>query len=312
MIIVTGGAGFIGSQIILRLNRLGYDDILVVDDLSEGIKIKNLASLDIQDYCDKQDFLNFIQANQTFSSAVDAVFHQGACSSTTEWNGQLMMQNNYTYSKQLLHYCAKQKIPFIYASSASVYGDGTIFKEAREYEKPLNAYAYSKFLFDQYVRRYTLDLVIPIIGLRYFNVYGPNEAHKGRMSSVAYQFNQQVQKEGVVKLFEGCDGFGPGEQKRDFVYVEDVANLNVWFLENLTQGIFNVGSGRSQSFNEVADAVIKYHQKGRIEYVPFPEDLRGRYQSFTEADISALRAIGYKDPFKTVEEGVALYLAQIQ
>lgn len=311
MIIVTGGAGFVGSQIIQRLNAQGYTDILVVDNLSKGIKIKNLASLEIADYMDKEDFLDAIQNRQLSFPKLEAVFHQGACSDTTEWNGQYVMQNNYVYSKKLLHYCADHKIPLIYASSAAVYGDGKIFKEERIYEKPLNAYAYSKFLFDQYVRRHRAELNIPIIGLRYFNVYGPNESHKGRMSSVAFQFNQQIQKEGVVKLFEGCDGFGAGEQQRDFVYVEDVANVNVWFLENLKPGIFNVGTGRSQSFNEVAQAVIDYHKRGSIEYVPFPEDLKGRYQSFTEADISQLRSVGYDQSFRTVEEGVTLYLSKL-
>lgn len=309
MIIVTGGAGLIGSQIITLLNKQGHNDILVVDNLSDGIKIKNLAKLDIEDYIDKQDFLKWIQKDMTFSKKVDVVFHQGACSNTTEWNGQYIMQNNYEYSKDLLKYCEKHKIPFIYASSASVYGEGKVFKEERQYEKPLNAYAYSKFLFDQYVRRCMSEIKTPVMGLRYFNVYGPNEAHKGRMSSVVFQFNHQIQEKGKLRLFEGSDGFGPGEQKRDFIYVEDVANVNLWFFENPTKGIFNVGTGRSQSFNEVANAVIAWHKKGEIEYIPFPHDLQGRYQSFTEADINALHGTGYSKPFKTVQEGVALYLS---
>lgn len=311
MIIVTGGSGFIGSQIIQYLNKKNYTDILVVDHLKNGIKAKNLFSLSIHDYLDKQDFLHRIQQNIPFESKVDAIFHQGACSDTTEWDGHYMLENNYEYSKQVLHYCIKHKIPLIYASSAAVYGSGHTFKEEHRYEKPLNLYAYSKFLFDQYVRRMLSSIRIPVIGLRYFNVYGPHEAHKGRMSSVVFQFHHQIQKQGVLCLFEGSDNSGPGEQKRDFIYVEDVAKVNVWFLENPTQGIFNVGTGQSQSFNEVAQAVIDWHQKGRIEYIAFPEDLKGRYQSFTEADIQALRAAGYLEPFKTVQEGVALYLDQL-
>ncbi len=321
MIIVTGAAGFIGSQIINRLNQQGQQDILAVDNLTDGTKFKNLASLKISDYMDKHDFLAFIQAKKTFPEKVECVFHQGACSNTTEWNGLYMMQNNYDYSKYLLDYCVQQNAPFLYASSAAVYGEGRVFKEELQYEGPVNLYGYSKFLFDQYIRRKLSTTPIPIIGLRYFNVYGPNETHKGRMSSVAFHFNRQIKEQGLVRLFEGSDEFGPGEQRRDFVYVEDVANVNVWFFNQIKDlgqdakhlyGIFNVGTGRSQSFKEVAEAVIAYHGTGQIEYIPFPDDLRGRYQSFTEADISNLTMAGYSTPFKTVQEGVASYLALIQ
>lgn len=269
MIIVTGGAGFIGSQIIKRLNQQGKNDILVVDNLTDGTKFKNLSVLDISDYMDKQDFLDFIQREGAFDSEIEGIFHQGACSNTTEWNGHYMMQNNYEYSKQVLHYCLKRQIPFIYASSAAVYGEGRIFKEERQYEKPVNLYGYSKFLFDQYVRRELLQAKSPVIGLRYFNVYGPHEAHKGRMSSVAFHFNHQIKQEGVIRLFEGSDGFDRGEQCRDFVYVEDAANVNIWFLERARllgrsatemSGIFNVGTGKSQTFKEVAEAVIDYYK----------------------------------------------------
>lgn len=311
MIIVTGGAGFIGSQIIRQLNAREYNHILVVDHLEEGAKAKNLFPLDIYDYMDKQDFLEKMKKNISFAQNIEAIFHQGACSDTTEWNGEYMLANNYEYSKEVLHYCVKRNIPLMYASSASVYGEGQIFKEERQYERPLNLYAYSKFLFDQYVRRTYGETQNPIVGLRYFNVYGPNEGHKKRMASVAFQFHHQLQKEGVLRLFEGDDRFNPGEQKRDFIYVEDVAKVNLWFFENPTQGIFNLGTGRSQSFNEVAQAVIDWHQKGRIEYIPFPEDLKGRYQNFTEADMTALRSVGYADAFKSVQEAVPLYLDQI-
>lgn len=309
MIIVTGGAGFIGSNIIKALNQRGRKDILVVDDLTDGTKFANFSDCDILDYLDKDDFLSRIQKRDSFNHDIDAIFHQGACSTTTEWNGRFMMQNNYEYSKELLSYCLERGVNFMYASSAAVYGDGKVFKEERHLEKPLNVYGYSKFLFDQHVRRILPHAKSQIAGFRYFNVYGPNENHKGSMASVAYHLNQQLPKTGVVKLFEGCDGYGNGEQRRDFVYVDDVVSVNLWFMDNPTKsGIFNVGTGASQSFNDVAKAVLAWHQKGTLEYIPFPEHLKGRYQSFTEADISLLRQAGYDKKFKTVEEGTKLYL----
>jgi ADP-L-glycero-D-manno-heptose 6-epimerase len=309
MIIVTGGAGFIGSNIIKALNQRGRKDILVVDDLTDGTKFANFSDCDIVDYLDKDDFLSRIQKRDSFGTDIEAIFHQGACSTTTEWNGRFMMQNNYEYSKELLNYCLERGVNFMYASSAAVYGDGKVFKEERHLEKPLNVYGYSKFLFDQHVRCILPQAKSQIAGFRYFNVYGPNENHKGSMASVAYHLNQQLPKTGVVKLFEGCDGYGNGEQRRDFVYVDDVVSVNLWFMDNPTKsGIFNVGTGASQSFNDVAKAVLAWHQKGTLEYIPFPEHLKGRYQSFTEADISLLRQAGYDKKFKTVEEGTKLYL----
>ena len=311
MIIVTGGAGFIGSNIVKALNERGREDILVVDDLKEGVKFRNIADCEIADYWDKDDFLAFIESGKNFPVAVDAVFHEGACSSTTEWDGKYMMHNNFEYSKSLLHYCLEHKVPYLYASSASVYGAGPNFKEERQFEEPLNVYGYSKFLFDQYVRRILPSAESQVVGFRYFNVYGPREQHKGSMSSVAYHLNNQLLAgDEVVRLFEGCDGYGDGEQRRDFVYVSDVVDVNLWCFENPScSGIFNLGTGRSQSFNDVANAVISYHNKGRLEYIPFPDHLKGSYQSFTEADIGALRASGYDAAFKTVEEGVHAYLA---
>lgn len=310
MIIVTGGAGFIGSNIIRTLNQRGYHDILVVDDLSNGHQYANLVNCQIIDYVDKTDFLQRIQAGEVFPSKIQAIFHQGACSTTTEWDGQYMMKNNYDYSKTLLHYCIQWKIPFLYASSAAIYGGNLIFKEAPEHESPLNVYGYSKLLFDQYVRRLMPRANSQIVGLRYFNVYGPNEQHKGSMASVAFHFHQQLQKEGVVKLFEGDDTYASGEQRRDFVYVQDVVDVNLWFWEHSSvSGIYNVGTGRSQTFNEVASAVIAWHGRGKIQYIPFPEHLKKHYQSFTEADITALREAGYSAEFHTVEEGVKAYLA---
>lgn len=313
MIIVTGGAGFIGSNIVKTLNQQGETDIIVVDNLKNGVKFKNIADCEISDYLDKDDFIERIDSNKSFAKKVDAIFHEGACSSTTEWDGNFMMKNNYEYSKSLLHYCLNNKIQYLYASSASVYGSGSVFKESREYEEPLNVYGYSKFLFDQYVRRHAKDAKSQVVGFRYFNVYGPREQHKGTMSSVAFHHSNQIQETGKVKLFEGYDGYGNGEQSRDFVYVGDAVAVNLWFMQNPDKsGIFNLGTGRSQPFNDVAKAVINFHQKGEIEYIPFPDHLKGRYQSFTEADISALREAGYTAPFKSVEEGVTEYLNWLQ
>lgn len=308
MIIVTGGAGFIGSNIVKALNLRGISEILVVDDLSEGQKFANIADLNILDYMDKEDFLNYIARNQ-FNKKIDAVFHEGACSTTTEWDGKFMMRNNYEYSKVLLHFCLQAQIPLLYASSAAIYGGSKTFKEHPECEKPLNVYGYSKHLFDQYVRRVLPEAQSPVVGFRYFNVYGPREQHKGSMASVAQHFNQQIQTDGRLKLFEGNDGYQNGEQLRDFVFIDDVVDVNLWFLDNPSKwGIYNLGTGRSQSFNDVANAVINHHGKGEIQYIPFPEHLKGHYQSYTQADISALRAAGYHKEFQTVEQGVKRYM----
>ncbi len=309
MIIVTGGAGFIGSNLVKALNERGCDDILVVDDLTDGTKFVNLADCTIADYEDKDAFLKAVEAGKGPDGTVEAIFHQGACSTTTEWNGRFMMENNYRYSKTLLHYCLERKIPFLYASSAAVYGQGPGFREEPRYEKPLNVYGYSKLLFDQYVRRLLPRAESQVVGFRYFNVYGPREQHKGSMASVAFHHNNQILNGGRVRLFEGCDGYGDGEQRRDFIYVGDVAEANLWFLDHPDRsGIFNLGTGRSQTFNEIAHAVIDFHGGGEIEYIPFPDHLQGRYQSFTEADLSALRAAGYDRPFRSVQEGVRAYL----
>ncbi len=313
MIIVTGGAGFIGSNLVQALNARGRSDVLVVDNLSNGVKFKNLADTEIRDYQDKEDFLAWVSAGREADEPIDAIVHLGACSSTTEWDGRYMMRNNYEYSKTLLHYCLERRIAFIYASSASVYGAGRVFKEQRDHEAPLNVYGYSKFLFDQYVRRLLPGAQSQIVGLRYFNVYGPREQHKGAMASVAFHLTGQLLAEGRVKLFAGCDGYGNGEQRRDFVYVGDTSAVKLWLLDHPgVSGIFNLGTGYSQSFNDVARAVLKFHGHGTLDYIPFPDHLRGRYQSFTEADIGALRAVGYDAPFRTVEDGVYEYLSWLQ
>ncbi len=308
MIIVTGGAGFIGSNLVKGLNETGEADILVVDDLSDGTKFRNLADCEIADYEDKDRFVERVRASG-LPDGTRAVVHLGACSTTTEWDGRFMMDNNYAYSKDLLHAAMARAVPFIYASSASVYGMGPEFREARECERPLNVYAYSKFQFDQYVRPRLAAAPAQIVGLRYFNVYGPREQHKGTMASVAYHFHNQILENGRARLFEGSDGYGPGEQRRDFVYVGDTVAVKRWLLAHPeVRGIFNLGTGRAQSFNDVARAVIDWHGFGEIEYIPFPEHLKGRYQSFTQADISALRAAGYTAPFLDVREGVHRYL----
>jgi len=329
VIIVTGGAGFIGSNIVKMLNDQGRKDIIVVDDLSDGKKFYNLNDCDIADYLDKDDFIAMAMDDDPLFDNVEVVFHEGACSSTTEWDGKFMMENNYEYSKILLHTCLQRKIPFLYASSAAVYGGSAVFKESREFEKPLNVYGYSKWQFDQYVRGIQHTFKSQVVGFRYFNVYGPREQHKGSMASVAFHFNNQIQDTGVCKLFAGSGGYGDGEQRRDFVYIDDVVKVNFWFWQNPDKsGIFNLGTGRCQSFNEVADAVIAWHKnngisgkasiegkkasvEGKKEYMPFPEHLKGAYQSFTEADISALRAAGYTDDFAPVEQGVSAYLDRL-
>lgn len=309
MIIVTGGAGFVGSNIVKSLNDQGYTDIMVVDDLEDGTKFVNLADLEIADYIDKDDFLELIKSDIEFPG-LEAIFHEGACSSTTEWDGKFMMQNNYQYSVELLHYCLDHKVPFLYASSASVYGSGPVFTEAREHEKPLNVYGYSKFQFDQYVRRVLPEADSQVIGFRYFNVYGPREQHKGSMASVAYHLNTQIKNGENPKLFEGCDGYPNGGQTRDFVYVGDVAKVNLWcWKEKAASGIYNLGTGAAEPFQAVAEAVINYHGQGEVEYVPFPDHLKGRYQSFTQADMAALRGAGYDQAFKTVAQGVEEYMA---
>ena len=309
MFIVTGGAGFIGSNLVLGLNERGCDDILVVDNLKNGIKFKNLVDCRIADYVDKEAFLTRLQQGEYQPDGIQAIFHQGACSTTTEWDGRYMMENNYEYTKILFHYCQQHKIPLIYASSAAVYGMDHHFREELQFESPLNVYGYSKFQFDQYLRNDLSTLQSQVVGLRYFNVYGPREAHKGSMASVAFHLNNQIKESDKLRLFEGCDGYGDGEQRRDFVYVGDIVDLNLWFLDHPeASGIFNAGTGRSQTFNDVANAVIDYHGRGEIEYIPFPDHLKGHYQSYTEADLEILRAVDCNHQFKTVEQGVRLYM----
>ena len=324
-LIVTGAAGFIGSNLVKALNARGETGIVAVDNLSRAEKVSNLSDLEIADFIDKRDLAVRLAAGD-FGSKVTAVLHQGACSDTMETDGRYMMENNYEYSLMLMRWCLARGVDFIYASSASVYGNGRAFKESREHEAPLNVYGYSKFLFDQAVRRVLgTKPESQVAGFRYFNVYGAREAHKGRMASVAFHFYDQYLAEGRVKLFEGSGGYGAGEQVRDFISVEDVVRVNLFFLDHRkASGIFNVGTGRAQTFNDVAVATVNAIRRSRgekalglgelraakaIEYVAFPAQLVGKYQSYTQADVGALRAAGYAEKFLGVEEGVDRYVA---
>jgi len=320
--VVTGAAGFIGSRLVAALNHAGMSEILAVDNLQNGAKVPNLAGVEIDDYLDKREFLAQLESGR-LDGSIEAVLHQGACSDTMESDGRYVMENNYAYSKALFDWCQDEEVPLIYASSASVYGPGREFGETRQNEDPLNVYAYSKFLFDQYVRKRLAGARAQVAGLRYFNVYGPNEAHKGRMASVALHAFDQFRAEGRVKLFVGSDGYGDGEQRRDFVHVDDVVSVNLWLLENRDiSGIYNCGTGRAQTFNEIAAAVInavngsalsieELAQKGMIEYILFPQALVGKYQSYTQADLARLREAGYEGAFRPVAQGVADYVREL-
>jgi len=323
-IIVTGAAGFIGSNIVKGLNARGEKRIIAVDNLTKADKFKNLVDCEIVDFIDKHDFIARIQAGH-FDGEIDAILHQGACSDTMETDGRYMLENNYRYSQILLDWSLEQDVQFLYASSAATYGGGSIFREERECEGPLNVYGYSKFLFDQIVRQRLNSATSQVAGFRYFNVYGPGEQHKGRMASVAFHHFNQYRAEGKVRLFEGTHGYGNGEQRRDFVFVGDVVKVNLWFLDHPEQsGIFNLGSGRAQCFNDVAVATVNACRalegkpaltlaelcaQGIVEYIAFPEALKGKYQAFTQGDLARLRTAGYDAAMATVEEGIAQYVA---
>ena len=320
-VVVTGAAGMIGANLVHGLNAIGIDDVIAVDDLSDGLKFKNLVGASISDYFDRRDFYGRFAAGEL--GKVDCIFHEGACSDTMEHDGRLMMDLNFRSSKTLLDACQVQGVRLLYASSAATYGGATAFREEPEFERPLNVYGWSKLLFDQVVRRALPAAKTQIAGFRYFNVYGPREQHKGRMASVAFHFFNQFRDAGRVRLFEGSHGYANGEQRRDFVSVEDCVKVNLYFLDHPERSaIVNVGSGRAQTFNDVAVTVInsicaargsaarslgELTAAGCIEYVPFPDDLRGKYQAFTQADLEGLRAAGYAEPFLSVQDGVRRY-----
>ncbi len=311
MFIVTGGAGFVGSNLVKALNRSGHTDILVVDNLARGEKARNLADLVISDYLDKREFRARLDAG-TLDLRPEAVFHNGACSDTMEADGRYMMENNFGDSKALLHWCLARRTPLVYASSAATYGASRDFEPVPRNERPLNVYGYSKLAFDQHVRSLLPAVQSPVVGLRYFNVFGPREDHKGRMMSVLHQLLRQLREQGVCRLFEGTDGYGDGGQLRDFVFVEDIVAINLHFGGSSTaKGIFNAGTGRARSFNDIATTLIRLLGRGRIEYIPFPEALRGKYQSFTQADVRSLREAGFTAPFTELEDGIEATLAEL-
>jgi len=326
MIIVTGAAGFIGSNLVKGLNARGIRDIIAVDDLLQGDKFVNLVDADIADYLHKDDFRARVAAGTL--PPVTAILHQGACSDTTERDGHYMMDNNYRVTMELFEYCQANRVQFLYASSAAVYGAGPVYVEDVANERPLNVYGYSKFLFDQVLRRRKDALTAQVVGLRYFNVYGPREQHKGRMASVAFHNMNQFLAEGHVRLFGGWDGYENGGQTRDFISVDDVVAVNLHFLDNPDRsGIFNCGTGRAQPFNDLAMTVVNtlreeqgeaplplaaLVEQGLLRYVDFPEDLKGRYQSFTQADTTRLRAAGFTAPMRDVQTGVAEYVRTLR
>ena len=321
-VVVTGAAGMIGSNLVHGLNAKGFDDIIAVDDLTDGPKYRNLLGARLSDYFDKSEFYQRFTKGEL--GKVEAVFHQGACSDTMEHNGRFMLDNNYRCSKDLLDACQARGIRLLYASSAATYGGSATFRETPEFERPLNVYGYSKLLFDNIVRRMLSAATSQVVGFRYFNVYGPREQHKGRMASVAFHHFNQYRDTGKVKLFGEYGGFGPGQQARDFVFVDDVVAVNLWFLEHPDRnGIFNLGSGRAQPFNDVAHATVNAcrAQKGEallslaqlvaqdiVQYIPFPEALVGKYQCHTQADLAALRSVGCDLPFVDVATGVRRYV----
>ncbi len=324
--VVTGAAGFVGANLVRALNDRGVGSILAVDNLARADKFLNLADCEIAEYLDKDEFLARL-ADGDFDDDIDAVLHQGACSDTMEQDGRYMMRNNYRYSLSLLEWCQDNDVPLLYASSAAVYGGSPGFREERACEAPLNIYGYSKFLFDQHVRRLLPERTAQVAGFRYFNVYGPREEHKGRMASVALHFFRQYRSDGRVRLFEGANGYAAGEQRRDFVSVEDVVKVNLDFLDHPDRsGIFNLGTGNATTYNELARATINAVRRaegesdlalpdlvaaGAITYIPFPPALAGKYQSHTQADLTRLRAAGYRAPLLTVAEGVPRYVERL-
>jgi ADP-L-glycero-D-manno-heptose 6-epimerase len=321
-VVVTGAAGMIGSNLVHGLNTIGIDDVIAVDDLTDGPKFRNLLGARLSDYFDKSEFYERFARGQL--GKIEVVFHQGACSDTMEHNGRFMLENNYRCSRNLLEICQKEGVRLLYASSAATYGGSTVFKEQPEFERPLNVYGFSKLLFDDIVRRALPTARTQIVGFRYFNVYGPREQHKGRMASVAFHHFNQFRDAGTVKLFGEYGGYGPGQQLRDFVLVDDVVAVNLWFLQHPERsGVFNLGTGRAQPFNDVAHAVVNACRaqrgeeplsleeqvaSGLVQYIEFPQALVGKYQCHTQADLTLLRTAGCEQQFSEVASGVRRYI----
>ncbi len=322
MIIVTGGAGFIGSNLIHQLNQAGERNILLVDNFAPapnltGPKFLNLAGAEFADYMDKREFRAALKAGHFDNTKIRAILHQGACSNTLEDDGRYMMDNNFTYSKELLYFALDRDIPIVYASTAAVYGASTDFIEQPKNERPLNVYGYSKLVFDNLVRRLLPEIKSTVVGLRYFNVYGPREQHKGRMASVIHHFTRQLKDTGFIKMFEGSGGYANGEQRRDFVFVKDLGRINMFFAGLLpdspkkpVSAVVNAGTGQARTFKAVAEALMQVHGPGKIEYIPFPGDLKDRYQHYTQADVTGLRAAGYTAGFTPLEDGVKQTFAE--
>lgn len=301
MIVVTGAAGFIGSNLAKGLNDAGHQELILVDDLNPE-KEKNISGLKFDQFLTIEEYL---EKHRSITD-LQAIFHQGACADTTENRPDYILRQNTGYTYALFNHCQANRIPLLYASSAAVYGDGENgFREEPGSEQPLNLYGESKLIFDQVLRRHVDKegkLTAPVTGFRYFNVYGPGEAHKGRMASVALHLFKQGKENGSLKLFEGSESF-----KRDFVHINDVVAVNLHFLQNPQTGIFNLGTGTARSFTEMAKAIQKQIPNSSIEYIPFPEDLKGKYQAYTCADLSTIRKAGYEEDFIELEAGINSY-----
>ncbi|KAJ5793950.1 NAD-dependent epimerase/dehydratase [Penicillium paradoxum] len=314
MIIVTGGAGFVGSNIVKELNNRGFTNVVVVDDMTDGSKFRNLVDCKVADYIDATTFREAIRS-KSFHHRPRAIFHYGAITSTTETNGKKMIDANFTYSKELFNWCKEQSVRFIYGSSAAVYGTGKVFTEGDSHEAPVNLFGYSKMLFDQYVVK-NIDARSPqVAGLRLFNVYGPGEQYNDARPSAVYQFYEKRKAFKAIELFGEYAGVEAGKQMRDFVHVQDVARLNCWFLDHPEiSGIYNVGTGAASSFLDVATEVASHfgNPEGYIKFVPFPAELKGRYQSYTCADISKLRRAGSGLRFRDIHEGIRDYLEWLE
>lgn len=312
MIVVTGGAGFIGSAIVWRLNTLGNDKIIIVDELGTTDKWKNLVGLKFQEFVHKDDFINAV-VEDTIDFPVEAIIHMGANSSTTEKDADHLFSNNYLYTKELAKYCLSKNIRFIYASSAATYGDGSLGFDDDESKleslRPLNMYGYSKQLFDTWAKRN--NVLDKIVGIKYFNVYGPNEYHKGDMRSVVHKAFEQIRDSGKVRLFKSLNPkYKDGEQMRDFVYVKDAVDMTLHFLEHKDKnGIYNVGSGKAITWIDLVTALFNAIEKPvNIEFIDLPEHLREKYQYFTEANLSKIKSAGYKYPISSLEEGINDYV----